>query len=190
MTEIRANPKRTYALIVGIEKYKDGSLPDVNGPGSDAIEFAKWLSKRGVPKKNIFLCISLLEENQGLLEKLELEFQEATQTNVWNLLTESLHKKEGDLLLIFWVGHGIIDSEERKRRLFFADATINNGQNLYLESLLESIKSTYFQIKTTDKCIKKHKPNLYKTLKIASPTKCHEFLHYIVVNVNSRNCAN
>jgi Caspase domain len=150
MTEITA-PQKTYALVVGIEKYGDSSIPDVKGPACDAIKFTTWLCERGIPKENISLCISSLDETQGKNEervkKLGLVYQESTREKIDELLTEILPKKTGELLVVFWVGHGIIDCEKGERRLFFAGATTSNGKNLHLESLLQSLRSDYFQIK-------------------------------------------
>ncbi len=146
MTEFTANPNRTYALVVGIERYQDGSLNvKGGGPANDALEFAKWLRDRGVPEKNIWLCLSPLEENRHKIEQSE-QLVEATEQAIFDIITNVLKPKEGDLLYIFWAGHGVIDSETY-RRLLCADATQKNWQNLDLNSLLVSLRSDYFQIR-------------------------------------------
>jgi hypothetical protein len=52
MTEYTARPEQTYALVVGIEKYKESDW-DVKGCRlvENALQFARWLRQRGVPKK-------------------------------------------------------------------------------------------------------------------------------------------
>jgi formylglycine-generating enzyme required for sulfatase activity len=146
MTEIVAKPERTYALVVGIEKYHETAWNvKGGGPVNDALKFAEWLCKRGVPKENIRLCLSPLEENCYLVEQSELEVEAATENNVSDIIENVLSKKKGDLLFIFWEGHGLLTSE-RERRLLCADATYKNWQNLNLDSLLLLLRSNLFEI--------------------------------------------
>ena len=145
MTEIIAKPGRTYGLVVGIEKYSNTSW-NVAGPANDALKFADWLCKRDVPKENIRLCLSSLEENNHLLEQSAFTVEEATEQNLSNIIENKFSKQKGDLLYIFWAGHGLLSSE-RERRLLCADATSQNWRNLDLESLLLLLKSNLFGIK-------------------------------------------
>jgi len=140
--ELNAKPERTYGLVVGIEKYLETawSVPG-GGPADDAIKFAQWLSARGVPKDNIRLCLSPLEE----IEHSELTIEEATEHKIAALITGWLSEKQGDLLYLFWAGHGLITST-RNRRLLCADATKRNWQNLDLDSLLIYLSSDSFKI--------------------------------------------
>jgi formylglycine-generating enzyme required for sulfatase activity len=145
MTEIIAKPGRTYGLVVGIEKYSNTSW-NVGGPANDALKFADWLCKRDVPKENIQLCLSSLEENNHLLEQSDFTVEEATEQNLSNIIENKFSKQKGDLLYIFWAGHGLLSSE-RERRLLCADATSQNWRNLDLDSLLLLLKSNLFGIK-------------------------------------------
>ncbi|MEG4029967.1 MULTISPECIES: formylglycine-generating enzyme family protein [unclassified Microcoleus] len=145
MREIIAKPGRTYGLVVGIEKYSNTSW-NVGGPANDALKFADWLCKRDVPKENIRLCLSLLEENNHLLEQSDFTVEEATEQNLSNIIENNFSKQKGDLLYIFWAGHGLLSSE-RERRLLCADATSQNWRNLDLDSLLLLLKSNLFGIK-------------------------------------------
>ncbi|MGH8002699.1 MAG: SUMF1/EgtB/PvdO family nonheme iron enzyme [Brasilonema sp.] len=146
MTEIVAKPEQTYALVVGIEKYHETSWNvKGGGPVNDALKFADWLCRRGVPKENIRLCLSPLEESCYLIEQSELEVEAATENNLSDIIENFLSKKKGDLLYIFWVGHGLLTSE-RERRLFCADATSQNWRNLNLDSLLLLLRSKLFEI--------------------------------------------
>ena len=146
MNELTAKLERTYGLIVGIERYLESSWNvKGGGPAHDALKFAHWLDVRGVPKENIRLCLSPLEENSHLVEQSELAVESATEPNITFLLTEFFSEKKGDLLYLFWAGHGLITSE-RNRRLFCADATKRNWQNLDLNSLLLYLSSEVFQI--------------------------------------------
>ena len=137
MTTISANPQKTYALIVGIEKYGDPNTPprSIRGPAFDAIMFTEWLLDREVPADNIFLCLSPLDDNKDEIEnhagKLNVTIHEATLSNIKRILIDSgpksLSNQNGDLLILFWVGHGVIDTEKQERRLFFSDGTIKNA---------------------------------------------------------------
>jgi len=135
MIELSAKPEHTYALVVGIEKYQE-SRWNVGGQADDAIKFAQWLGSRGVPKDNIRLCLSPLED----IEHSELTIEEATEYKIADLITGWLSEKKGDLLYLFWAGHGLITST-RNRRLLCADATKRNWQNLDLDSLLMYLSS-------------------------------------------------
>ncbi|MEH2253331.1 NB-ARC domain-containing protein [Nostoc sp.] len=145
--QLTAKPERTFGLIVGIEKYHESAwnVPG-GGPADDALKFADWLHQRGVPKENIRLCLSALEENHQLIGECRLTVELATEQNISDIVTNFLSPKSGDLLYIFWAGHGLITSE-RERRLLCADANKQNWQNLDLNSLLILLGSDKFQIR-------------------------------------------
>ena len=147
MTEISAKPERTYGLVVGIEKYQETSWNvKGGGPANDALKFADWLCKRDVPKENIRLCLSALDENNDLVEQSDLKVEAATEPNLSGIIEDYLSQKQGDLLYIFWAGHGLLTSE-RERRVLCADATCQNWRNLNLDSLFLLLKSDGFQIR-------------------------------------------
>jgi hypothetical protein len=56
----------------------------------------------------------------------------------------ALQREKGDLLLIFWGGHGVIGSDGT-RRLFYSNATAADKQNLDLDDLLRTLRTTYFK---------------------------------------------
>jgi hypothetical protein len=152
MTELTARPEQTYALVVGIEKYKESDW-DVKGggPANNALQFAHWLRQRGMPKKNIKVCLSPLEENSDLVEQqlkqYDLEESKlAINQNLFEIITNDLSQQEGDLLYIYWAGHGVMNSQ-RKRHLICADATEQNWSNLDWESLLPYLRSDLFEIR-------------------------------------------
>ncbi len=141
MSKLTAKLEHTYGLVVGIERYQE-SRWNVNGPASDALEFARWLCGRGVPKDNIRLCLSPLEES----EQIEFQIEAATEQNLCDIIENFLSQTKGDLLYIFWAGHGVITSE-RNRRLICADATKQNWRNLDFNSLLLLLASDWIQIR-------------------------------------------
>ncbi|NES84152.1 MAG: NB-ARC domain-containing protein,Caspase domain-containing protein [Moorea sp. SIO2B7] len=141
---INARPEKTYGLIVGIEQYQATNW-NVNGPVHDAIKFADWLLSQGVPTDNIRLCLSPLNGNSTLVKEFEITSKPATEHNLVDIITNDLSQKNGDLLFMFWAGHGLITSE-RNRRLLCADASKNNWQNLDFNSLLLLLGSESFKI--------------------------------------------
>ncbi len=148
MRELTAKPERTFGLIVGIERYYESTW-NVKGGGlvNDALKFAEWLTgKQGVPQENIRLCLSPVEESQELVSQCQLPVAEATLFKLDDIINNFLLRKSGDLLFIFWAGHGLITSE-RDRKLFCADATYQNWQNIDLNSLLQSLSSDLFEIR-------------------------------------------
>jgi formylglycine-generating enzyme required for sulfatase activity len=148
MMQIIAKPERTYALVVGIEKYSDTywNVPNGGGPANDALKFAEWLCSRNVPKDNIRLCLSPLEENNHLVQQSDLTVEEATEYNLSEIIENDLSQKTGDLLFIFWAGHGLL-TLERERRLLCADMTSQNWRNLNLDSLFLFLQSDRFTIR-------------------------------------------
>ena len=148
MTEIRAKPERTYGLVVGIEKYSDTcwNVRNGGGPANDALKFGEWLCSRKVPKDNIRLCLSPLEENNHLVQQSDLKVQEPTENNLSEIIENDLSQKTGDLLFIFWAGHGLL-TVERERRLLCADMTSQNWRNLNLDSLFLLLQSDRFKIR-------------------------------------------
>jgi len=139
-----ADPQRTYAVVVGIELYRAGSTWDLNGPAVDARLFADWLRSWHVPEEQIKLLLAVNEEDPkkkallaGSPRALPASRDEVRQALNW------LHAQAGDLLVLFWGGHGIL-GDEKNRRLFYPDATTDDKQNLDLDELLVSLRTTYF----------------------------------------------
>ena len=139
-------PELTYGLVVGIEKYEEAAWNiKGGGPVKNALEFASWLCQRGVPKDNIRLCLSPIQENRHLVEQFEVEVELATQQNIYHIITNFLSQQQGDLLFIFWSGHGLT-TPKRERRLICADATKVDYKNIDLDSLLTCLTSDAFRI--------------------------------------------
>ena len=152
MSKRIADPARTHAVLVGVEKCEAGD--DLSGPVRDVLAFHDWLRSRDVPAAQIKTLVSPLEENVGLLDQAKLDVAPATSTNVRDAFN-ALHGIRGDLLFVFWAGHGVV--YEKQLRLFLADATTNDKRNFNMEALRESLGSSYFagfpsQIIIVDAC--------------------------------------
>jgi hypothetical protein len=144
MTNFSIAPDQTYALVVGIEKYEDGR--DLNGPAGEAIRFAQWLIDRGVPIENIFLFASFLEDNESLKNTINIDIKLPTEENIREILDEKLllEGKCGELLHVFWSGHGFITQRagEFTRRVYYQNSDRDNFYNLNLGKLEKALKTS------------------------------------------------
>lgn len=140
-----ADPGETYALVVGIEEYAArGSWNELDGPVPDARQFTDWLRNKGVPTENIILCLAPRPSNMELMTISEPGARPATSQVIREALTDTLRHKQGDLLYVFWGGHGMMPADEQ-RRLFYADARQDNMLNLDLNAALRLMKSTIYE---------------------------------------------
>jgi hypothetical protein len=176
MTVDLIQPENVYALVVGIEKYKGGSDWDLNGPAKDALKFASWLLDLGVKPDHIQLFLSPLDKNVGVLEEAKakgLNPLPADRNHIDSAI-RSKHTSQGnrgDLLHVFWGGHGFITKTgATTRRLFFADTDNISKWNLDFNSLVEAL-STFatgsgFKLQNfwIDACANTHYQGLYETI--------------------------
>ncbi|MFG3345226.1 caspase family protein [Streptomyces sp. NPDC048018] len=128
-----ARPERTHALVVGTERYAAGAAWDLPGPAADARRFTAWLRGRGVPAANISLLLAPLPGAGG--PEVDVAAGPAGREAVQEVLTRRLPALEGDLLWVFWGGHGVTDPQGH-RRLFYADAGPDDRRNLDLNAWL------------------------------------------------------
>jgi Caspase domain len=176
MTTDSINTENVYALVVGIEKYKGGSGWDLNGPAKDALKFANWLLDRRVKPEHIQLFLSPLDANAGVLEDAKakgLNPFPADRYHIDSAIRSKLTSEgnRGDLLHVFWGGHGFITKTgATTRRLFFADTDNISKWNLDFNSLVEAL-NTFAQgsgfrqqIFWIDACANTHYQGLYETI--------------------------
>lgn len=151
-----ADPARTHALLVGVEKYDAGEAWNKLSILRDVLEIREWLRSVGVPAERIITLFSPRDESVAALAESGVDTTPATSENVLSAF-DSLQGKHGDLLFLYWGGHGALDLDEKQRRLFVANATENNKRNINFDALKESLASTYFkgfprQILIVDAC--------------------------------------
>ena len=87
---------KTYALIVGISKYKNPAIPQLQFANKDAIAFRNYLVSTGVDSNNITLLVD----------------EQATNGEFWaslNFITDI--SKQGDMVYIYFSGHGDVESK-------------------------------------------------------------------------------
>lgn len=135
-------PERTFALVVGVERYRIGHGWNLPGPASDALRFAAWLTGPGkVPPGNIQLLVSPLDAGRldwsatpGLTE-LARSHRSATEANVKDVLLDRFARCDGDLLWIYWAGHGFVDGRQ-ELVLVCSDAHDKETRHLNLDAAL------------------------------------------------------
>jgi hypothetical protein len=149
-----ASPERTYALVVGVERYDAGPDWNLDGPASDATRFVSWLSERGVPADQMAVFLSPLNQTPPLPPGVMAE--PARREQVTEAITRTLPGWRGDLLWLFWAGHGVLTRDDHIR-LFYADASTEDKRNLDLPSLLTTLRSDRYpsfprQVGLVDAC--------------------------------------
>ena len=137
-----ADPVRTRAIVVGVEAYEAGESWDLDGPARDAVRVVDWLRASGVPSDGIKVLLAPLERNRGLLADLPGAPGGADRASVQDAFLRWLPSRSGDLLWIYWAGHGLVDSA-RRRRLFYADAVERDRRNVDVDALLATMASDY-----------------------------------------------
>ncbi len=144
------SPERTYAVVVGIERYEAGSKWDLDGAAGAALRIIGWLRDRSVPVENITVLLSPLDSNRPTVEQTlaELNFPAdqppATFDEISRIITEQLPERDGDLLVLFWSGHGVLD-KRRERRLFCANAGVYSKRNVNVTDLLAALSRQNFK---------------------------------------------
>lgn len=86
---------RVFALIIGIDAYKSGSIWNLESATSDAKSIKHWLGHHlGVPRNNILMLL----DSQATTSNIEDAF-------AFHLL-DNPAIQHGDSILIYWAGHG------------------------------------------------------------------------------------
>ncbi|MFD6970520.1 hypothetical protein [Streptomyces sp. NPDC059949] len=136
-------PRRTFALVAGVERYDISHRWNLRGPARDALRFARWLTGPAeVPPGNVRLLLSPLDEPDALdwsdspaMADLRTAYRPATEENVKSALLDELPQCDGDLLWIFWAGHGYLGPRQ-ELMLPCADARPSQIRHLNLDSAL------------------------------------------------------
>lgn len=125
------DPARVHALVVGVETYDAGSGWDLPGPARDAVRFHRLLRTAGVPDANIRLHLAPLPPYVP-----EVPYEPADHATLRRVLVRELPTARGDVLWVWWGGHGVLDRSGHLR-LFCADATTDDKLGIDLDSALE-----------------------------------------------------
>jgi hypothetical protein len=135
MTGAPVDPARVHALIVGVERYDAGAPWDLPGPARDAVRFHRLLRAAGVPDDQLRLHLAPLPPYVP-----DAPYAPADQATVRRVLVRELAAAQGQVLWVWWGGHGVLDRAGRLR-LFCADATTADKLGIDLDSALERYAS-------------------------------------------------
>ncbi|MGW0994094.1 effector-associated domain 2-containing protein [Streptomyces sp. NPDC002520] len=130
-TPARVDPNRVHALIVGVETYDAGPAWDLPGPARDAVRFHRLLRDAGVPESQLRLHLAPLPPYDP-----GLPYAPTDQATLRRVLVRELPLAQGDILWVWWGGHGVLDRSGRLR-LFCSDATTADKLGIDLDSALE-----------------------------------------------------
>jgi hypothetical protein len=126
-----------YALIVGIEKY---DLPNWSrsGPVAGAIEMAYWCNSIGMPFKNLYMFLSINDQDPTWISGQQSTISHFRKTGATIVEDTSLNAIDtfwrntlptlpnGDSkLLVYWCGHGVTGTD-RDRILLHTDYRPDN----------------------------------------------------------------
>ncbi|MFD3326434.1 hypothetical protein [Streptomyces sp. NPDC058701] len=136
-------PHRTFALVAGVERYEISHRWNLRGPARDALRFARWLTGPAqVPAGNVRLLLSPLDDPDTLdwsdspaMASLRAAHRPATEDNAKSALLDELPACDGDLLWIFWAGHGYL-GPRHELILPCSDARPGQIRHLNLDSAL------------------------------------------------------
>lgn len=133
------SPQRTSVLAVGIERYDWGSDLDLPGAADHAKRFAQWAAARDVPPGRIRLACSWLESPAA--EPVPGAVGVGTTRDELETALYSLMEEGGDLLLLYWCGHGVTE-EGTNRTLFTSNAMEHAKRNLPLGEIQRLVTSS------------------------------------------------
>ena len=140
------DPHQTHVFAVGISSYALGASWLLPNAADHALAFAAWTRTRGVPRDHIHLFLSIADHTRlaPALANSDLTAQSATFAAITDFALRELPKKAGELLYIFWAGHGSI-SEDGVRVLFFEDLTQQTQLPFDLNDFFARLRTSSFQ---------------------------------------------
>ncbi|EFL35517.1 predicted protein [Streptomyces viridochromogenes DSM 40736] len=124
------DPARVHALVVGIETYEAGDAWRLPGPARDAVRFWRLLRDAGVPEPQVRLHLAPLPPYDP-----QVPHGPADHATLRRVLVRELSAAQGDMLWVWWGGHGVLDRAGRLR-LFCADAGVADKVGIDLDSAL------------------------------------------------------
>ncbi|MEU7665174.1 SAV_2336 N-terminal domain-related protein, partial [Streptomyces lincolnensis] len=129
------DPARVHALIVGVERYDAGTPWDLPGPARDAVRFHRLLREAGVPETQLRLHLAPLPPYVP-----DVRYEPADQATLRRVLIRELPLAPGEILWVWWGGHGTLD-QAGQLRLLCSDATTTDKLGIDLHSAVERYAS-------------------------------------------------
>jgi hypothetical protein len=135
---------RAFVIAVGIGSYTIGGDWDLPEAGPHAIAFAAWARRRHVPRANIRLFLAAPDRRERAAEIAAADLdpaKPATNASINGFLdSKQFAALSGDLLYLYWSGHGSVGDDER-RLLFFEDLRRDAAPTLDFNYLLTRLRS-------------------------------------------------
>ncbi|MBG0568437.1 VMAP-C domain-containing protein [Actinoplanes aureus] len=143
------DPAKVSVLAVGVERYADDVLPALPGTAAQAMRFARWALAQGVPAERIQVAASWVSGRRPRKPR-GVQLIEATHDKLQKAV-EDLATLDGELLLLFWCGHGLVSDD--RRVLFSADAGRQHLRGLDAGDLLSYLRSKHLRGSFTQQMI-------------------------------------
>jgi hypothetical protein len=106
---LKTDAKTTWALVVGIDKYRGKTIRELKGASLDAWASVRWLQALGVPHEQILLhACAVSDENKAKLAELAPPVLEASEPKIWESIAR-LKQQKGTCLFVFLSGHGLFE---------------------------------------------------------------------------------
>ena len=134
-----ADPKRTSVLAVGLERYGFGPERSLPGVARYAVRFAEWAIDRGVPPSRVRLGCSWVQKPAP--EPLPNCISVQTTAEALIATLRDLMVEGGDLLLLYWCGHGV--AALGARALFTSNADDVLLANLPVDKIRSLLASSH-----------------------------------------------
>jgi hypothetical protein len=137
-------PEHTRAVIVGIDAYAEGSGWNLDGSVADAARVATWLLDAHVPPDHITCVLGERDDldtaQVAVVRDGGVAVQgDATRDALEKVFIDGL-RAPGDLLVVFWSGHGVLLDEKDNRALLTGDATSDHKLNVRVLEILRHLQ--------------------------------------------------
>ncbi|MBB4690157.1 effector-associated domain 2-containing protein [Paractinoplanes abujensis] len=126
-------PSDSRAVLVGVDAYEGGPAWSLAGPVDDAVRFAEFFVTHGVPAEQVTVLASPMPAPDVL--PAGVDCRPADSSTVRQVFIRELSTSPQSTLYVLWGGHGYVDLD-RRRRVFYPDATEQDPVDLDLDSLL------------------------------------------------------
>ncbi len=120
----------SYALIIGVEKYQEGSIHEVAFAEADATSIAESLALHGFDEKNVFLLLG----------------SKATKTTIESILRRILERMtENSRFILFYAGHGFSENDHNYITCYDTQRGDLSRTSISLQKILNDIKKSKSQ---------------------------------------------
>ncbi|WP_053708694.1 hypothetical protein [Streptomyces sp. NRRL B-3648] len=137
----RTDPSDIHAVVVGLESYPRDPGMSLRGAARNALRFARWLREGGVPKENITVLLSALDQDEAVTAaagEADVLWRRAdTAEDIRKVFVHELPAASGGLLYVYWGGHGALGTDNGGRLLFTPEACPDDLRCLRVEELRE-----------------------------------------------------